>query len=225
MRVELQPPGLNRAIEGSHAVSEPLLGFAAIALAEALRGRKVQAVFASAGTAAAGLMAYKRFVGPMHGAHVSLESLSATVTKDSLTAGVDFTPSIDPADPCDVYIFVAPTNSRGDAVALAVQRAVDKVPSATFVLMNPDLEDTILSFVFGIKTSDTVRSFVESFDTCYYYKGAFSIQRPSNRPVERGCVLRHHKGPWKAHGTGGASNELARWPEQPSREQIAALDW
>ena len=119
---------------------------------------------------------------------------------------------------------------RGDAVALALQQAVDKVPTACWVLLNPDLEDTILSFVFGIQTADAVRSFVAAFETAYYYRGTFSIQRPSNRPIERGCVLRHYGGPWVAHAlcdeaAGGGFDVLARWDEQPSREQIAALSW
>ena len=75
-----------------------------------------------------------------------------------------------------------------------------------------------------------MRAFVGQFETCYYYRGAFSVQRPSNRPLERGCLLRHFGGEWVAHslraeGAGGGFDELARWEGQPSREEYASLRW
>ena len=54
------------------------------------------------------------------------------------------------------------------------------MPDACFVLLNPDLDDTILSYTFGITISDRVRKFVRQFDTCYYYRGTFQMVRPSN---------------------------------------------
>ena len=72
------------------------------------------------------------------------------------------TPSADPRPPRDTC------------------QAVAKVPDACFVLLNPDLDDTILSYTFGITISDRVRKFVRQFDTCYYYRGTFQMVRPSN---------------------------------------------
>ena len=225
LRVELQPPGLNPALDGSHPVSEPLLGFTAISLVEVLRGMRVNVIFPSAGNAAAAQRAYERFSGRL--AACTLGGITGAVTRDAIASGVDFTPGIvDANDPADVYLFVAPSNSRGDAVALAVQQAVDKVPGACFVLLNPDLEDTVLSSVFGITTSDAVRKSVAEFATCYYYKGAFRMLRPANRPLECGCLLHQHGGQWVAHELRSEGfEELARWDEQPSREQFAALRW
>ena len=229
VRIDLLPPGLNRAIEGSHPLCEPLLGYSAIALAEALKGLRVTCIFASTGTAAAASRAYERFSGRL--ATCAVGGFSRAVTKDALSDEIDFTGGIvDPADASDVYLIVAPTNSRGDAVALAVQQAVDKVPGACWALLNPNLEDTILAYVFGIATSDAVRATVGDFDTAYYYRGVFQVQRPSNRPLERGCLLRHYRGPWVAYGlcaeaAGGGFDELARWEEQPRREELAALAW
>ena len=42
LRLDVLPPGLNKIIEHSHAYSEPLLGLTALALADALRGLRVQ---------------------------------------------------------------------------------------------------------------------------------------------------------------------------------------
>ena len=63
LRVEVLPPGLNKMIEGSHAYSEPLLGYVGLSLAAALRGLSVQTIFPSAGTAAGAASSYKRAMG------------------------------------------------------------------------------------------------------------------------------------------------------------------
>lgn len=228
LRVDMLPPGLNPALEGSHSLSEPLLGFSALALADALKGLKVQAVFASAGTAAAANKYYERFAGRL--ASCELGALAGAVTRDEVKAGQDFTPSVDADAPCDVYVFVAPRNARGDAVALAVEAAVERVPSACFVLLNPDLEDTVLGSTFGIGLSQQVRQMMKAFRTCYHYKGAFQIVRPANRPLERGCILRHYGGPYVAHAlraeaAGGGFERLEAFEELPSREQMGALRW
>ena len=229
LRVEVLPPGLNKMIEGSHAYSEPLLGYVGLSLAAALRGLSVQTIFPSAGTAAGAASSYKRAMGSEVGAHVSLGGFSGAVTRDLIAEGIDFTAKcVDPSQPADVYLLVAPANSRGDAVALAVEQAVAKVPDACFVLLNPDLDDTILSYTFGITISDRVRKFVRQFDTCYYYRGTFQMIRPSNRPLERGCVLHHFGGAWVAHGlceAAGGFDELGRFDSQPSRQQLAGLSW
>lgn len=229
LRVELLCPGLNRVIESSHAYSEPLLGFTALALAESLRGLKVQCVFPSAGTGAGARSAFEKAASHPLSSHVSVGAFSGAVTRDAIASDHDFTAKcVDPEAPADVYLVVAPTNSRGDAVALAVRQAVDKVPGACWVIFNPDLEDTILSYTFGITTSDAVRSFVGAFKPCFYYRGIFQTLRPSNRVLERGCLLHHFKGPWVAHGlcaAAGGFDELASFEERPSRAELSALPW
>ena len=100
------------------------------------------------------------------------------------------------------------------------------MPSACFVLLNPDLEDTILSYTFGITTSASVRSFVGTFEETYYYRGAFRVVRPANRPIECGCILRHWDGPWEAHGlSAGGFERIATFDARPSREELANLPW
>ena len=47
---------------------------------------------------------------------------------------------------------------------------------------------------------DENSTFVQTFEQCYYYRGVFQLERPSNRPLERGAVLKHFDGPWGAHG-------------------------
>lgn len=97
------------------------------------------------------------------------------------------------------------------------------------MLLNPDLEDTILSYTFGITTSNACRDFVRTFgEPVYYYRGIFQLQRPSNRPVERGAVLRHYDGPFLAHvlcETAGGFERLAEFESLPSREQLGSLNW
>ena len=227
LRLEVLPPGLNKIIENSHAYSEPLLGLVSLALAECLHGLKVETIFPSAGTMAAAQASFKKATGRLCGSHVGMGAFKAAVTRDLIAEGFDFTAScVDPNDPADVYLIVSPTNSRGDAVALAVQQAVEKCPSSCFVLLNPDLEDTILSYTFGIHTSDAVRSFVQKFETCYYYRGIFQLVRPSNRPLEKGCLLHHYKQEWVAHGLLGGEEgfgRLATFGERPSREQLGQV--
>ena len=237
VRIELLPPGLNRGIEHSHAYSEPAMGSASLALAESLRGCTVQVIFPSAGTAAGAQAAFSTALGRQLSAHVRLGAFSGAVTRDAVAEGmravnadfVDFTSKcVDPSDPADVYLVAAPANGRGDAVALAVEQAVRKVPNACWVLLNPDLEDTILSYTFGIETSDHVRKFVAGFKPAFYYKGVFQTLRPSGRVLERGCLLHHHGGPWVAHGLcreAGGFDELASFEEKPSRAQVSAVDW
>jgi hypothetical protein len=103
-----------------------------------------------------------------------------------------------------------------------------QAPDATFVLLNPDLEDTILSYTFGINTSDAVRSFARSFEHCYYYRGVHQVVRPANRPVEKGALIHHHGAAWVAHrlrSAAGDFEELAAFDDEPSRAQLATLQW
>ena len=229
LRVDLLAPGLNRLIENSHAYSEPLMGFAALHLAEAMQHLRVKVIFPSAGTAAGGEAAFRRALGRDLRSHVSVGAVSGAVTRDAIAEGHDFTARcVSAADPCDAYLVAAPANARGDAVVLAVEQAVEKMPDATWILFNPDLEDTILSYTFGISTSDACRKFVETFEHAYYYRGLFQIQRPSNRPVERGALLHHHDGPWVAHGlcpTAGGYEHLRTFKAAPTRAQLSNLPW
>jgi hypothetical protein len=93
LRVELRPPGLNRALEASHAYSAPLLGYSALALAESLRGLRVTAIFASAGDAAAAQRTVERFDGRLGASHVLSGSLSGAVTRDAISEGAHTTPA------------------------------------------------------------------------------------------------------------------------------------
>lgn len=186
-------------------------------------------IFPSAGTAAGGHAAFVQAMGRHVDPHVRMGGFSGAVTRDLIASGHDFTPGIvNPDDPCDVYIFASPANSRGDAVVLAVEQAVEKLPEASFVLLNPDLEDTVLSYTFGIHTSDKCRKFVSNFETTYAYRGIFQIERPSNRPLERGAVLHHHGGPWTAHGLcqkAGGFELLASFDSKPSKAELGGVPW
>ena len=53
------------------------------------------------------------------------------------------------------------------------------------------------------------------------------MQRPANRPIERGALVRHFGGPWVAYGLGiGGDFEARRsFEEQPSRAQLSAVPW
>ena len=158
--------GLNKLIENSHAYSEPLLGFTALALAEALcarviippipprapppvyrqcrshrasyapaclvrrEGLTVTVIFPSAGTAAAAQASFKTALGRPVSGHVRTGAISAAVTRTLIAEGYDFTKCVRADEPSDVYLVAAPVNSRGDAVVMAVEQAVDKVSDA-----------------------------------------------------------------------------------------------
>ena len=87
----------------------------------------------------------------------------------------------------------------------------------------------MLSYIYGIKTSDACRRFVGQFEPCYYYRGVYGVQRPSNRPFERGAlVLRSYQGAWMAYahaGARGGFRPLKQFEQSPSREQLAELKW
>ena len=85
LRIELLPPGLNRAIENSHAYREPLLGFTALCLANALHGLRVGVLFSSAGSAASAADVYSRRTGGrLVGAHVRLGAIDGAVTRERI---------------------------------------------------------------------------------------------------------------------------------------------
>lgn len=136
VRVECRPPGLNWPIAASHPLSEPLLGYVAIALAEALHGLRVMCIFPSEARGAHAQRAYEKISGRFP--RCRLSGIAGAVTSEGMEEGVDYIPGVDPADPSDVYVFVAPTSSNDDAVDWALQRAVERAPHATFVLLNPD---------------------------------------------------------------------------------------
>ena len=96
------------------------------------------------------------------------------------------------------------------------------------MLFNPDLQDTVLSYTFGIKTSSACRAFVGTFAQCYYYRGIFQLERPHNRPLERGAVLKHFGSAWVAHGLcaeAGGFEQLATFDERPTKAQLGSLRW
>jgi len=224
LRIDLLVPGLNPEIQSSHTMNNRLKDYTALALANALPGLRVQTIFPSAGEAAAAAAAFARVNGQPLGEHVGLGSISGAVSREAVQAGVDFTPSSVSGDaPADVYIVVAPTNNRGDAVAFAVEQAVAKVPNASWVLFNPDLEDTVLGSVYGIKATGNIREFVGSFEWAYYYRGRFTLERPSLRPLDRGCLVYQFGGQWVAYGRRGEEyflEEVEAFDAKPSKQRL-----
>ena len=126
LRIELLPPGLNRAIENSHAYREPLLGFTALCLANALHGLRVGVLFSSAGSAASAADVYSRRTGGrLVGAHVRLGAIDGAVTRERIDVERhDFTQRLLIQRSRATSTSSPPSNSRGDAVVLALEQAV-----------------------------------------------------------------------------------------------------
>ena len=77
-------------------------------------------------------------------------------------------------------------------------------------------------------SSNAVRKFVGTFESCHYYKGTFQTIRPSGLVLERSCLLHHYGGAWLAHGLcrkAGGFHERASFGHKPSRAQLSAVAW
>jgi len=192
LRIELQPPGLNRHIENSHSYSEPLLGLSVLALAEALRGLRVTVVFPDTGSAAGGQDAFRKALGRPVGSHVRVGSVSGAVTRELIQEQYDFTAeTVDPMDPSDVYLFAAPANSRGDAAVLAIQQAVAKVrrlhmlPLQGHVLSYPRLPHSLTATVVGRRRSQAQRG----CSSILTWRTRFSRIRSASPPQTRAVTL------------------------------------
>ena len=112
-------------------------------------------------------------------------------------------------DEAEIERMLAEQRAKEEAERKAKERAASEDPSVA-------------------EYADACRKFVETFEHAYYYRGLFQIQRPSNRPVERGALLHHHDGPWVAHGlcqTAGGYEHLRTFKAAPTRAQLSNLPW
>lgn len=55
---------------------------------------------------------------------------------------------------------VRPKSVRGDQVLMTIENAISKAPDATWVLINPLLEDTVDSYTFGLLPSFLLRLYL-----------------------------------------------------------------
>eukprot|EP00171_Calliarthron_tuberculosum_P020992 IDg20992t1 len=151
MRVRALVPGLNPALEDSFPYNEKLLLMLTLslvrtsdALAEAPR---VALLFKSAGTAAAATNACKS----------SGERLPDHVDIGVYDDARALPEKIDGA----VRVIVNPVSARGNPVVNEIERAVNRDPGATWVLLNPDFDAD--RSAMGVRELDRRADFLSQF--------------------------------------------------------------
>jgi len=228
IRCDVLVPGLNEVIENRFPYDESTMFDIAFRLATFVTPMKVKLLFESAGTAASAKEYYMRSIGKELPPTLSFGTFSsARVIRDRVNQqGDDMTPEVRADDLCDIYMVVRPKDNRGDSVILAVEQAVQKLPGATWVLLNPILEDTVGGYTFGIRETDRRRSFLSQFEIVYLYRGLFLIQRPSLIPSERGAILKNLGQPYRVFKLNNQGYELlGEFKDKPGRNDLNGLPW
>lgn len=240
IRCDVLIPGLNPRIETACGLDDRLLCLLSFELARALlaAGRSAMLLFDSAGTAASAQAAWQQLYREPPPPSLSFRGLTnKPVTRDEVRGlntidGVDcrppwdFSPAVTPDDPWDAYVCVRPRNSRGDAVVLALMQAQAKMPDATWLLVNPELEDTALRGTFGIRETDRYMSFLKQFAQVYLARGMYLVRRPAMTVSERGHLGMRYGETWdalKRNAEGFALIE--RFNKQPTSNEIDAISW
>lgn len=80
----------------------------------------------------------------------------------------------------DTNVIVAPTSSRGESIMDALESVIADDPSATWLLLNPDL--TLDRAAVGMGESTRRATFLQSFSEAFYFRNIVSLQQlpPSN---------------------------------------------
>jgi len=213
-------------IDARFPYQESVLLRQTIQLAQIFPSKKVMMLFDSAGTAASAQAYYKKMVNETVPKNLIFSVASrGRVIRDKLHSE-DFTPDVKSESPCDIYMVVRPENLRGDSVVLSIEQAVNKVPDATWILLNPALEDTVDGYTFGIQERDRRKQFVDQFETCFHYRGLFSIRRPTLVPKEHGALVKRFEEPWTAFRlTQGGYQKVKEWDEKPTRSKLNSIAW
>lgn len=259
LRCEALLPGLNPRLESACSLDERLLYLLAFELARPIlgAGRSTMLLFDSAGAAASAEAAYAQLYGepPPEGAMQFCALANKPVTRDearglnTMQCGPerrpahDYCPRVSADSPCDAYVVVRPRNSRGDAVVLALMQAHAKVPDATWIIVNPELDDTQLRYTFGIKETSMHAAFLRGFQQVFLARGMYLVKRPSMSVKERGHLGMRYGEPWQAlkrtadgfallrsfdeYAADDASAEDARTKQrrQPTQAEIDAISW
>jgi len=224
IRCDLLTPGLNPILEDRFPFDEKQIFGIAFQLAETFPTLKTTMLFESQGTAASAQAYYQRQRGSLPPNIRLGVTAGKQVIRDNIQAGQDVTPDVSADDPADIYFVVRPKNSRGDSVILAVEQAVEKVDGATWVLLNPMLDDA--GDAAGIGERDRQRAFLSQFESAYQFRGLFTIQRPSLVPRERGLILHTFGSTWATFRFNqGSYEKIKDFDSEPSRTQINSLRW
>jgi len=230
LRCDVLLPGLNPRIETACGLDDRLLQLLSFELARCLAsaGRSVMLLFDSAGTAASAQAAWVQLYAVPPPASVVFRGLAnKPVTRDEARGlNWDFSPAVTPNEPRDAYVVVRPRNSRGDAVVLALMQAHAKMPDATWLLINPELEDTALRGTFGIRETDRYMSFLGSFEQCYLARGMYLVKRPRMTVSERGHLGMRYGESWDAlKRNANGFSPIERFARRPTPNEIDAVGW
>jgi hypothetical protein len=241
VRCDALLPGLNPRIESACALDERLLLVLSFELARALltTGRTVMLLSEGAGAAASARAAWAELYRAPPPAALAFNALSnKPVTRDEVYGlnlrpdggafkpAWDFTPAVSAEAPRDAYVCVRPRNSRGDAVVLALMQAQAKVSGATWLLVNPELDDGTLRATFGLRETDRYAAFLARFAQVYLARGMYLTKRPAMTVRERGHVGMRYGLGWEAlKRTADGFAPLATWQAPPSAGEIDGLSW
>jgi len=163
LRLDILVPGLNEQIESRFPFDYTMLIECTLRLAAALAPLRTVVLMDSPGTAAMAQAFYEKEYGGQLCPHVTFQALSKQQSmRDKLNSADDAG-----EDDAQVYIVVRPKAVRGDQVLMTIENAMSKNPDASWVLLNPLLED---SETFGIRETDRQRSVLGEFEQVYSYR-------------------------------------------------------
>ncbi|KAA8495203.1 Pyridoxal kinase [Porphyridium purpureum] len=206
-------PGLNYAIENTVAYNEKLLfDFARAAVCCAsTHFKEILVMYSSTGTAAAA-SAY-HFAGQAMPEHASLCGMTMRELEMAGVAG----------DSSTLHCVVAPKNLRGDSVIRTLQDMIQRRPDATWLLLNPQLEDQADTPAIGIREIEARREFLATFRTVYYFRPLFRIKRPTLVAVETGVLYGKYKDEWRLFQcVKGEYYFVAAFASCPSKGEISS---
>lgn len=222
LRLDILVPGLNEQIESRFPFDFTMLVDSTLRLAAALAPLRTVVLMDSPGAAAMAQAFYQKEYGGELYPHVTFKALSMQPSmRDKLNEADDAG-----EEKAQVYMVVRPKAVLGDQVLMAIENAISKNPNASWLLLNPLLEDAVDASTFGIRETDRRRSVLNEFEHVYSYRGLYKIARPALIPSERGAMLKRWGAPWKVFKLEKSGYTLMReFEDKPTRNDVSGLPW
>lgn len=174
LRVSALIPGLNPLVEDAYPYSTAALN--QLARGIVLDTPQLEAapscslLFQSSGAAALASRQYSR-EDSLSEPHTTAQGQSSVEISTASYAIRDT--SLNRSSP-DTNVIVAPTSARGESIMDALESVIADDPSATWILLNPDL--TLDRASVGMGESTRRATFLQSFTEAFYFRNIVSLQ-------------------------------------------------
>ena len=217
LRITAEIPGLDPRLENTFPYNEALLSSLVLQIVTAtpcLTTAPVRLLFASSGGAAAAAQVYRK-----EKLEVPENIALGTYARELVRSSND---EVESDMPGVVNVVVHPSDRRGDKLWTRHESmSTNSHKNDTWILFNEELgKDGII----GIKEREAVTKFLNLFESCFYYRGLYLIQRPLLIPVEVGALLSTQVDKWRVMKlTGGRYHVLREFTKMPTRDQMENL--